>query len=179
MNKFFYVAILCFTLFCACFSAHADDAALDSYKLGSGDTIQILVYDEEDLSLEARLGDSGILSYPFLGELKLSGIGVNQAEQLIIGGLKGDYLIDPKVSVSVVEYRQFYVNGEVERPGGFSFQPGLTVGKAISLAGGFTERASRRNINVLSAGAGEPERKVDLLDQIRPGDVITVNQSFF
>ncbi len=153
----------------------------DVYTLGTGDTIQILVYGEDDLSLEAQLGDSGVLNYPFLGELKLSGMSVSEAEQMISQGLLGDYLIDPKVTVSVVEYRQFFINGEVGRPGGFAFQPGLTVAKAVSLAQGFTERANKKAIYILSDKdtSFEKRKRVRLTTPVRPGDIITVEQSFF
>jgi len=149
---------------------------VDTYKLGAGDKIQILVYDEEDLSLDALLGESGILNYPFLGELSLSGLSVAEVEQLITKGLLGDYLIKPKVSVSVI----VFISGEVEKPGGFEFQPGLTVGKAISLAGGFTERADKKDIYIVSDNAGTAKpRKVRIGAPVKPGDIITIEQSFF
>jgi protein involved in polysaccharide export with SLBB domain len=153
---------------------------LSDYRLGSGDRIQIQVFDEEGLSMEVRLSDAGTLSYPFLGELRVSGNTVNQLEAQIVTGLKGDYLVDPKVNVSVIEYRPFYINGEVDGPGGYPYQPGLTLRKAIALAGGFTERASKTKITVLSEGgvAGK-QRQIDIDDMLRPGDIVTVEQSFF
>lgn len=157
-------------------SANSD---LKTFTLGSGDTIKISVYGEEDLSLEARLDESGTLNYPFLGEIKITGLSVAEVERLITRGLRGDYLIEPKVTVSVVQYRQFFINGEVKDPSAFSFQPGLTVGKAISLAGGFTERANKRDISIVSEEDGEIARKVNMASPVKPGDIITVKQSFF
>ena len=90
------------------------------YELGSGDMIRIQVYNEEDLYLESRVSDSGTISYPFLGELRVEGTTPSGLEELITSRLKGDYLIDPKVSVDILEYRPFYVNGEVEKTGAFS-----------------------------------------------------------
>ena len=160
--------------------AQTEQMNASEYTLGSGDKISISVYDESDLTLEAKLGDAGILNYPFLGKLKVAGMTVAHLQQTITQGLKGDYLIDPKVSVNVVEYRQFFVNGEVKRPGGFAFQPGLTVGKAVTLAEGFTERANKKAILVISEGdANQTPRKVDLNSPIKPGDIITIEQSFF
>ncbi len=153
---------------------------ISDYKLGAGDLIEILVYDEEDLTLETRVSAEGVISYPFLGELRLSGLTVRSVETLIEAGLKGRYLINPRVTVSVLEYRQFYVNGEVEEPGGFPFVPGLTVQKAISLAGGFTDRASRRKIFIIHEGQDEMEpRQVEISSPVNPGDIITVHESFF
>jgi len=153
---------------------------LSDYHLGSGDRIQIQVFDEADLSMEVRLSDAGTISYPFLGEVRVSGNTVSQLEAQIVGGLKGDYLVDPKVNVSVVEYRPFYINGEVEDPGGYPYQPGLTLRKAIALAGGFTERASKSKINVLTEGAGDGrQRQIGMDVMLNPGDIVTVEQSFF
>ncbi len=160
----------------------AANGAADSrqYLLGTGDMVRIQVYNEEDLYLEARVSDTGTISYPFLGELKVKGISLANLEVLITSRLKGDYLINPKVSIDMIEYRQFYVNGEIESAGGFPFQPGLTVRKAISIAGGFKERASKNKIYIIHDDSTTSEAiKVTLDDAVRPGDIITVEQSFF
>ena len=150
------------------------------YRLDTGDKIRIQVYNEDDLYLEARVNDSGIISYPFLGNIQVVGLTPSQLEQEIARKLKGDYLIDPKVSVDIMEYRQFYVNGEVQSPGGYPFQPGITVRKAISVAGGFKERASRDKVFLIREGINNDEpAKVSLDDRILPGDIITVEESFF
>lgn len=155
-------------------------AEMSGYILGAGDTIRIQVYGEPDLDVQTQLGDTGVLSYPFLGEIKLMGMTVGKLESVITQGLTGDYLIDPKVTVTILQYRNIYVNGEVVRPGGFTFQPGLTVRKAISLAGGFTERASKGNIYVISEkDSSQMPKKVGLNTVINPGDIITIEQSFF
>ena len=152
----------------------------NDYRLSTGDKLRIQVYGEEDLNLETTVSDNGEISYPFLGPLKVAGLTPQELAQLITGKLKGDYLVNPKVSVDVREYRLFYVNGEVESPGGFPFQPGITVRKAISLAGGFKERAAKDKIFVIRDD--KPNSKpspVQLDDKIRPGDIITVEESFF
>jgi polysaccharide export outer membrane protein len=154
--------------------------ALSNYPLGSGDKISIQVYGEKELSLETKLTDAGTILYPFLGEIRVAGMTVGQLANSIVAGLKGRYLVDPKVSVSVVEYREFFVNGEVKNPGNYPYQPGLTVQKAVSIAGGFTERASQSSITLLREkdpdGTPDP---VDLGSPVSPGDVLTVEQSFF
>jgi len=76
---------------------------MENYKLGSGDRIQINVFDEEELSLEILLGDTGIVNYPFLGELKLTGLSIKEIEAKITTGLKPDYLLHPSVQISVIE----------------------------------------------------------------------------
>ena len=151
------------------------------YKLGSGDVITIRVFGEEDLSFDQlRLTDAGTLSYPFLGEVHAAGRTAAQLEQAIIEGLKGDYLIDPNVSISVLEYRAIFINGEVRSPGGYPYQPGLTVRAAVALAGGLTERASERRIQVIREANTDREPESAAMDtSISPGDIITIDQSFF
>jgi polysaccharide export outer membrane protein len=84
------------------------------------------------------------------------------------------------VTVSIDEYRNFYVNGMVEKPGGYPFSPGLTVRKAITIAGGFKERAARDKINVIhDDDPQQTPHKVDLNQALLPGDILTVEESFF
>lgn len=168
-------------------------AILDGYKLGAGDVININVYDELDLSLnQVRIGLSGQISYPLLGDIEVSGLSPKQLENKLTTGLKGPYLINPSVTISIVEYRPFYVIGEVKKPGGYPFHPGLTVDKAISISGGFTERASKGSIYIVHDSdlnqtkdpsarqkLEDEKQAVRLYDVIQPGDIITIEQSFF
>jgi polysaccharide biosynthesis/export protein VpsN len=148
------------------------------YRLGPGDDIEILVYGEEDMTIRTRLGDSGVISYPFLGNITLKGLTISEAEQLLIKGLKGSYLVNPAVSINILEYRPFFVNGEVNKPGAIPYQPGVTLRKAIAMAGGFTERANRSAGEVLRGN--EPKaRSITLDEQVKPGDIVTIKQSFF
>jgi protein involved in polysaccharide export with SLBB domain len=150
------------------------------FRLGPGDRIIIKVFGEEDLSMDFRLNDTGRLNYPFLGELVVQGLTVTELEQRITRGLRDAYLRDPAVTVSIAEYRPFFLYGEVQKPGGIPYQPRLTVERAIALGGGFTERASRSKIEVVRAS--DPKHnavRVALSDPVFPGDVITVKQSFF
>jgi polysaccharide biosynthesis/export protein VpsN len=153
----------------------------EDYVLNAGDTIRIHVYGEADLSFERLLvGQSGRISYPFLGELKVAGSTVNQLQDRLVASLKPDYLVDPRISVGMVKYRQFYVNGEVNKPGGVDFQPGLTLRKAISLAGGFTERANRKEVLVIpDKDPARRELTVKLNYKVQPGDIFTVRDTFF
>ena len=151
-----------------------------SYTLGAGDTLRIAVFGEEDLSMEIRLSGAGTISYPFLGELEALGKSTIELENIITHGLKNGYMINPKVNVSIEAYREFFINGEVKNPGGYPFQPGLTLGKAITLAGGFTERASHSKIFVIREHDDKKQSvRMELGDQVRPGDIVTVEESFF
>ena len=149
------------------------------YRLGSGDTISIQVFGEDDLSMDIRVSNQEKVSYPFLGQIHVLNQTIAAVEQEISNGLKDDYLIEPRVSVSITEYRPFFIAGEVEEPGGYPFQPGLTLRKAITLAGGFTERASKSKIYLDDQTKGQGRELIDLDYQVKPDDVITIEQSFF
>ena len=159
-------------------------AQTSSYVLGPDDVIAISVYEEEGLSFEEiRILDSGKITYPFLGEVTASGNTINSLEEVIRNGLvDGEFLIDPDVTVSIVEYRPFYIDGEVASPGAYPYEPGLTLRRAISIAGGFTERAARSGITVHAAELAEnaAPQSYDTLDvPLKPGDVITIRERFF
>ena len=152
----------------------------DGYKLGVGDKIGISVLNEPDLSLEVTVNDQGRITYPFLGELRVSGVTVQGLREAIANGLKPDYLLDPRVTVHVVAYRNFYINGEVEKPGGFPWEPGMTVRKAAAMAGGFTDRASRSRIFVIRENdLARIPVQISADTPVQPGDIITIEQSFF
>jgi polysaccharide export outer membrane protein len=154
---------------------------LSTYKLGAGDVISIRVLGEDDLKRERiKLSDAGTISFPVLGEIRVKGMTIGALEDYITRGLKGRYLLNPQVTVSIEEYRNFFVNGMVEKPGGYPFSPGLTVRKAISIAGGFKERAARDKINIIhDDDPKQLARRVDLNAAVLPGDILTVEESFF
>lgn len=151
-----------------------------SYRLGPGDYIQIRIFGEEDLDMDVKLDSSGVISYPFLGDLNIASLTLSEVEDLIVKGLKGPYLVNPIVNITVIEYRQFYIYGEVNKPGEYQYQPGLTLRKAVALAGGFTDRASRSGMMIIREKDPQRlEQKLVLEDRVGPGDVIKINQSFF
>lgn len=153
---------------------------LSVYKLAAGDVITIRVFGEDDLSREKiRLSDAGTIPYPVLGEVKALGLTIGEIERIITKGLDGRYLINPRVSVTIEEYRPFYINGMVERPGAYPYQPSLTVLKAASLAGGFKERASFNKISIIRENDPKNPQKVDINEQVNPGDTIFIEESFF
>ena len=161
--------------------APAKTEALSAYKLSTGDVITITVFGEDDLKKEkTRLTDAGTISYPVLGEIEVRGKTVGALEKAIAEGLRGRYLVNPRVSVTIDEYRPFFINGQIARPGSYPYQPGLTVSRAVTVAGGFTERASQGKMFVVREGDPSGTRiKVDLYDPIHAGDTVTVGESFF
>jgi polysaccharide export outer membrane protein len=153
--------------------------AEESYILGAGDKISIKVFGQDDLSIESLLGNSGSVNYPFLGDVKLSGLSIKQVELFITKGLKGDYLINPNVYVQVIEYRPFYIHGEVKKPGGYPYQPGMTINQAVALAGGLTERADKDKISLYKEADKKLKQHASLQHNVSAGDTITIEQRFF
>lgn len=152
----------------------------DEYVLASGDTIEVRVYGEADLSLRLDVPASGAVDYAFVGPIVLAGKTVRAVQDELHNILLGDYLVDPKVSVSVVRYRNIYIYGSVARPGAYAWEPGLTVRKVITLAGGLKERASGSKWFLVPEGGGETDRlRVSEDDPVGPGDTLTIEESFF
>jgi polysaccharide export outer membrane protein len=154
---------------------------VSAYKLGAGDVITIRVFGEDDFTKEKiRLNDAGTVSFPAIGEIKVLGLTIGDLERIVVNSLRGRILVNPRVSVQIEEYRPFYVNGMVDKPGGYPYQPGLTVRKAASLAGGFKERASLSKIYIIRENdPAQRPQKVELNTPVGPGDILTVEESFF
>ncbi|WP_261885780.1 polysaccharide biosynthesis/export family protein [Vibrio pomeroyi] len=165
------------------------------YTLTAGDTISITVYGEDNLTIEElKIDNRETVDYPYLGKITLGGKTLEQLQQEITKGLKGNVLINPKVNVSIVEYRNIYVNGLVNKPGGYEYEPDLTVQEAISLAGGVLTKY-RRSAKVYLISEGEyegytseelskafesdTEDEVALYQKIKPGDTLHVIGSFW
>ncbi|MEK7435407.1 MAG: polysaccharide biosynthesis/export family protein [Pseudomonadota bacterium] len=162
-------------------AAAAETESRSRYRLSTGDVISITVYGEDDLKREkVRLTDAGTVSYPVLGELQVRGKTVSELEKIITDGLRGTYLVNPRVAVTIDEYRPYFISGQVTNNGSFPYQPGLTVRKAVSIAGGFKERASQSKITIVRDGdTTNTPIKADLNTPVQPGDAVTVGESFF
>lgn len=152
----------------------------DTYVLAGGDVIDVRVYDEDELSLVLSVPAQGTVAYAFVGDFELAGKTVSAVREELYQRLLGDYLLEPRVSVTVVAYRDVFIYGEVAKPGSYSWQPGLTVRKALTLAGGLRERASTSKWYLVPEGGSESDRRrVTEDDPVNPGDSLTVDQSFF
>ena len=174
--RYSFVLILVLT-----FNAQAVNDKLSDYALGAGDKIQITVFDEPDLSIQVVLSDAGTILYPLLGEIQIHDTSISQLAENITAGLKDGYMVAPDVSVSVIEYRRFFIYGEVSEPGGYPFIPGLTLQQAVALAGGFTDRASPSKMYVSPEGSDDKKtkNKLSLKSPVNPGDTITIDDGLF
>jgi protein involved in polysaccharide export with SLBB domain len=151
-------------------------AAEDMYALGPDDVLEIVVYGEKDLSGAYRVGPDGSIAMPLIGEVKVGGMTARAAEEIIAAKLADGYLVEPSVTMQVKSSRPFYIMGEVKNPGSYAYASNMTVMNAVALAGGFTYRASKGDVEVTRGGA---EMKIPAEEKIAPGDVITVNERFF
>lgn len=152
-----------------------------AYRIDTGDRVSITVYQEPDLSIDGvRVKADGTIAFPLLGDLRAAGLTSQELQELVTTRLLDGYLKKPNITVSIDSYRLYYIKGEVSRPGGYSFVDGLTVAKAVALAGGYTARASESSITLVRESDPEnPIESVGVNTAIRPGDIITVGESFF
>jgi len=152
------------TLVCAAPAwAQAANTAATEYRLGAGDVIRINVYQSPDLTLETRIGETGIVSYPLLGSLKIGGLSVSQAEKMVADGLlKGNFVKQPQVSIVVLQVRgnQASVLGQVNRPGRFPIETAdLRISDLLAMAGGIAS-AGADSMTLVGTRNGQPFRRV-------------------
>jgi polysaccharide export outer membrane protein len=239
------------------------------YRLGDGDIIHITVFQNPDLTLDARVSESGTIPYPLIGSVKIGGMTLATAGETIANALKaGNFIQQPQVNVQLVKnvgnqvsvlgqivkpgrfpletfgtrlsemlamaggisttgadivvvtgtrdgkpfrkeidvagmfleqkleddlvvaggdviyvprHPMFYIYGEVQRPGSYLIERGMTVRQALVMGGGFTVRGAERNLGVFRRGAdGKVERTPINLDElVRPDEVLHVRESLF
>jgi polysaccharide export outer membrane protein len=126
------------------------------------------------------VGGTGKVSLPLIGEVDAAGVTVREFAGRVEKSLKEGYLKDPKVSVEVLNYRPFYILGEVKEPGTYPYTSGLTVKNAVATAGGFTYRANQKRVFIKRADA-EKEEPYTLADTtpVAPGDTIRIVERLF
>ncbi|WP_416898601.1 MAG: polysaccharide biosynthesis/export family protein [Minwuia sp.] len=150
-----------------------------TYRLGAGDRLKITVYQEEDLSGEFEVSDTGEVSMPLIGGVDAAGRSIQELQDSIEAAFLDGYLRNPRVSVEVMNYRPFYVIGEVNEPGSYPYRSGLDVLTAVAMGGGFTFRADEDDIIIKRASDPENEIRARSTTKVLPGDVIRVDERLF
>lgn len=153
---------------------------LSDYKLGAGDKVRILVYNEPNLTGEYVVNDGGVIAFPLIGDVNALDRTTTAVRQDIEQKLADGYLRAPQVSIDVLTYRPFYILGEVNKPGDYPYSAGLTVLRAVATANGFTYRADQKHVYLKHAGETQETKytvKTDL--PIQPGDTVRVGERFF
>ncbi len=157
-------------------STGATTESVDAYRLGAGDKIKVTVMDEPDLSGEFEVESDGTVALPMVGSIPAAGHTLRGMQKAITAKLDGDYLVNPRVEVQVVNFRPVFVLSAVNKPGNYPYVPDMTVVKAISLAGGYAPGASTGNVS-LKRRAKESSVAEDTV--LLPGDVIRISKGMF
>jgi polysaccharide export outer membrane protein len=150
------------------------------YRAGIGDKLKIAVFGEPELSGQFEVSATGVIAMPLVGEIPAKGKTVPDLRAEIVRRLESGYLRQPKVSVEVLNYRPFFVHGEVRNGGEFQFRNGVTIRDAVAMAGGYTYRANHSYVLLIREGE-TAEQQVDLPSavQVLPGDNIRIPERFF
>ena len=163
------------------------------YRLSPNDVVQVKVYQEDDLLTNLRVARDGTATFPLLGVITLGGKTVEEAAAVIREALARDYLVNPQVTLTVMEYakRRFTVLGQVQKPGAYEIpnEETVTFPQAVAMAGGYTRLASTSKITVTRNTGGKKTLVLDLKSamndantkpfEILPDDTITVPERVF
>ena len=178
-------ALLAVSMLAGCSSYRPTPAAfhevLDQpYRLGAGDRVRVTVFEQDGLTNTYSVDQSGYLSFPLVGAIPARGHTAQQMEKEIADKLRQGYLRDPDVSVEIDRYRPIFVMGEVGAAGQYSYVPGLTVQKAIAIAGGFSPRANQESVDITRDINGKVMTgRVVTSDPLLPGDTVYVRERLF
>ncbi len=166
-------------------------AGLPASTLGANDIIEVRVYQEPELSGLYQVGPQGDIMFPLCKKVVVSGLTANGTAEKLRGCLSEGFLRNPQVSVLVKEFnsRKVFVFGEVQKPGTFAYEDGMSVVQALTLAGGFTKQAAQNSTSVTRHVNGqEVKMKVHVQDialgkaanfKLEPGDIVYVPESMF
>ena len=150
------------------------------YRLGGGDRLRIIVFGQDTLSDAYLVDGTGDVSMPLIGRVHAQGLTTAELERTIADRLHQGYLRDPSVSVEVEAYRPFFILGGVANAGQYPFITGMTVQKAIAVAGGFSSRAVEDSVDITRIVDGRSATfPAPLTYPVHPGDVLTVEGRFF
>ena len=161
-------------------SAPTQSQTNTAYTLGTGDKLRINVFGQPELSGQFVIDGTGAISLPLIGQVAATGSSSQELEATIADKLADGFLLEPRVSVEVTNYRPFYILGEVGRPGEYPFNSGLTVLNAVAAAGGFTYRANKKVVYIKSVGADqEVKYELNTNTVVKPGDTLRVSERIF
>ncbi len=161
-------------------SAVSTHALYRPYRLGPGDSINITVYGEDDLSGTFHINGTEHISLPLIGKLKIGGLTLEETEAEVTTALKQGFIKEPYVSVDIITYRPFYILGEIKQPGSYEYVDGINALNAVAISGGFTYRANEKKVEVLRRCHGANSfQEMSMNSAIMPGDIIRIKERFF
>ncbi len=159
---------------------HAQIEPRGPYLLDTGDRLRVVVFGQEGLTNSYAVDSAGTISMPLIGAVPAAGRSTQSLGQEIAARLRGGYIRDPSVSVEIETHRPFFIMGEITAGGQFPFVTGMTVQNAVAIAGGFTPRANRWNVEVTRKVNGQLYRAdVPLTHRLQPGDTVVVRERWF
>lgn len=164
------------------------------YLISIDDVLDITIYPDKELSRQVTVSREGVISFPLIGEVKMVGMTVVQAEKSLKETLSKDYLVDPQVYVKVEKYHEVSISilGEVNRPGTYqlsSQQGATTLLEAVAKAGGFSQLANMKKIKIMRTDSGQRKvyqvSAVEIMEgkkkdiRLQADDIVVVAQSWF
>jgi len=180
-------AFLALMVLSACVNSPAPDSAVTQatpievppYRLATSDKLRVTIFGEESLSGEFMISDSGTVALPLIGEVPAAGATIAEVQNNIAVAAR-NYVREPKVAVEVLNYRPYYILGEVNRPGQYPYSTDITVLNAVAAAEGFTYRANMRRVFIKHANlVGEQEYPLTASIVVQPGDTIRITERYF
>jgi polysaccharide biosynthesis/export protein len=155
-------------------------AAEPPYTLDTGDKLRVVVFGQDGLSNSYVVDASGAITMPLIKAVPVRGLTTAALARAVADRLRQGFVREPHVAIEVEAYRPFFILGEVTAPGQYAYVPQMTVEKAVAVAGGFTPRAYRSDIEIERPGAGGVVRQaVPPIERVRPGDTIVVRERWF
>lgn len=156
------------------------EATIQPYRLDSGDRLRISVFEQAGLTGSYTVDQAGYVAFPLIGSVPSRGHTLSEMEAMIAQKLRAGYLRDPDVTIEVDRYRSVFIMGEVGQSGQYSYVPGMTVQNAIAVAGGFSQRANQRTVDVTRKINGRiVTGRVSISDPIMAGDTVYVRERLF
>jgi len=161
-------------------AAGVGNSVVYNYHLGSGDKVKITIFGEPDLSGTFAVSGEGKVSVPLVGDIQAAGLTAPELQTALQSAYQQGYLKDPKVNVEVLNFRPFYILGEVKLPGEYPYDNGMTVVKAVALAQGFTYRADQKHVYIKHLNSlKEDSVPLTSTQPVEPGDTIRIAERYF
>jgi polysaccharide biosynthesis/export protein len=150
------------------------------YTLDTGDKLRVVVFGQDGLSNSYVVDAGGAITMPLIKAVPARGLTTVALARAVGDRLRQGFVREPHVAIEVEAYRPFFILGEVTAPGQYAYVPQMTVEKAVAVAGGFTPRAYRWDIEIERPVAGGVVRQaVPPIERVRPGDTIVVRERWF
>ncbi len=151
------------------------------YLLGPGDEVRIITFGDATLSGTFAVDESGHISMPLLGPVKAAGLTTDAVQAEVMGELRSRKLFNaPSVVIEVATRRPVFVLGEVQKPGRYAYEPGMTVLSSVAVAGGYSYRAVKERVEISrQTEHGAVKGQADPDAPVQPGDIVTVLERHF